>query len=736
LSLSVEQRLNTVKQHKLCENCLRATHKTESCNSGNCRQCHKRHNSLLHLTENSNQPQELAATSSIVASNSVNMFNKLILLSTALIQVHDRAGKACQLRALLDSGSQSHFITENACHLLKLPTQKINIPVSGINQNITTITRAINIKIKSNHNNFKSILSCLVVGKITDNLPSMSINSSLNIPKNIKLADPTFNQSGQIDLLIGSALFWKLLSIGQIHVNQSGTIIQKTKLGWIVSGPIPQTSSNSVCNVSKMSSLDLQLKRFWEINESHNLNLTNHSKADDELCEQMFEKTTQRDPLSGRFTAKLPFRNNPPNLGHSRELAIKRFKSLENKFFRNSSLQSDYCSFMREYLNLGHMEKINHLHIGTSKAYYLAHHPVIKESSVTTKLRVVFDGSMRQKFWPISGYALTRQITRSCISCRRVKPIPYQQLMGDLPGSRVTPGRPFTCTGVDYAGPYILKNGHGRTNRTIKGYIVIFICLTTRAVHIELVCDCTSSTFLNALKRFMSRRGKVLHIYSDNGTNFSGANRELKELHKLFKSEQFAANVVEPLTNDEIHWHFIPPRSPHMGGLWEAAVKSTKGHLKRVLGNTILNYEEMYTLLTMIEACLNSRPLAPLSNDPSDLEPLTPGHFLIGGPLHTAAEPDVTELPSNRLSRYQLIERLRQHFWKRWSKEILHQFQQRPKWTGKSSNQPEVGTLVVLKEDNVSPLHWPMGRITEVHPGADGLVRVVTVKTANGVLRG
>jgi hypothetical protein len=145
------------------------------------------------------------------------------------------------------------------------------------------------------------------------------------------LADPTFNQSGQIDVLIGSALFWKLFSIGQIHVNQSGTIIEKTKLGWIISGPIPQINSNSVCNVSKISSLDSQLKRFWEINESHNL--TNHSKTDDELCEQMFEKTTQRDSLFRRFTVKLPFRNNPPNLGHSRELAIKRFKFLENKFF-------------------------------------------------------------------------------------------------------------------------------------------------------------------------------------------------------------------------------------------------------------------------------------------------------------------------------------------------------------------------------------------------------------------
>jgi hypothetical protein len=154
-----EQRLNTVKQHKLCENCLRATHNTESCNSGNCRQCHKRHNSLLHLTENANQSQELAATSSIVARNSVNMFNKLILLSTALIQVQDR--------------STTRFTGQRLAK-----------------------------SIKSNHNDFKSTFSCLVVGKITDNLPSVSINSNLNIPKNIKLADPIFNQSGQIDLLI------------------------------------------------------------------------------------------------------------------------------------------------------------------------------------------------------------------------------------------------------------------------------------------------------------------------------------------------------------------------------------------------------------------------------------------------------------------------------------------------------------------------------------------------------
>jgi hypothetical protein len=178
--------------------------------------------------------------------------------------------------------------------------------------------------------------------------------------------------------------------------------------------------------------------------------------------------------------------------------------------------------------------------------------------------------------------------------------------MGDLPAPRVTPSRPFTVTGIDYAGPIVIKNGYGRTTRTVKSYIAIFVCFATRAVHIELVCDCSTSTFLNALKRFISRRGKPSHLYSDNATNFIGANRELRN---LFKQANFNTAIVNHLANEQISWHFIPLRSPHMGGLWEAAVKSTKGHLKRVIGNVILNYGELNTLLTMIEACLNSRPL-------------------------------------------------------------------------------------------------------------------------------
>lgn len=339
--------------------------------------------------------------------------------------------------------------------------------------------------------------------------------------------------------------------------------------------------------------------------------------------------------------------------------------------------------------------------------------------------------ALRRKYWILSCRDAVRKILFRCVKCFRTKPRSDSPLMGDLPATRVTPSRPFSITGIDYAGPIIIKNGHGRTIKTLKSYVAIFVCFATKAVHIELVCDCSSSTFLNALKRFIARRGKPAHLYSDNATNFVGANRELT---KLFKDSQFQTSVVTPLANEGISWHFVPPRSPHMGGLWEAAVKSAKTHIKKVIGNTLLNYDEFYTFLTMIEACLNSRPITQVSNDPSDLSALTPGHFLIGDALTAPAEPELTDIPCNRLSRYQLLVKMRQHFWTRWSREYLHQLQQRTKWTA-SVPSPQEGGLVVLREDNIPPLHWPLGRIEALHPGADGVVRVVSVRTVRGVLK-
>ncbi|EZA56793.1 hypothetical protein X777_03198, partial [Ooceraea biroi] len=166
----------------------------------------------------------------------------------------------------------------------------------------------------------------------------------------------------------------------------------------------------------------------------------------------------------------------------------------------------------------------------------------------------------------------------------------------------------------------------------------------------------------------------------------------------------------------------------------EAAVKAVKFHLKRLIGDSTLTYEEFTTLLTRIEAILNSRPLCPLSDDPSDLEALTPAHFLIGCPLTTTPEPSLDKEPANRLSRWQFLQQLMHRFWARWQKEYLQRLQDISKWQT-CSPSISIGQLVLLKDERVPPTKWPLARVIQTHAGSNGLIRVATIRTANSILK-
>ena len=197
--------------------------------------------------------------------------------------------------------------------------------------------------------------------------------------------------------------------------------------------------------------------------------------------------------------------------------------------------------------------------------------------------------------------------------------------------------------------------------------MAIFVCFCTKAVHIEVVSDLTTEAFLAALKRFVSRRGLPDSIHSDNGTNFVGAKNDLQELYKFLSSSDVQASVHSFLLSNRVSWHTIPQRAPHFGGLWEAAVKSAKHHLKRVIGQQKLSYEEFSTITAQVEACLNSRPLGGLtSHSPDGISPLTPGHLLVGRPLQAYPETTITQDPS-LFKKWNLCQALTQHFWKRWS---------------------------------------------------------------------
>ncbi|XP_044756884.1 uncharacterized protein LOC123315299 [Coccinella septempunctata] len=328
-----------------------------------------------------------------------------------------------------------------------------------------------------------------------------------------------------------------------------------------------------------------------------------------------------------------------------------------------------------------------------------------------------------QQFWILSPRRAIHRVLSKCNTCFRVNPKPVQPLMGNLPAVRLNKIKPFRCVGVDFGGPFFVTMSRSRGTKYTKAYICLFICFAVKAVHVELVSDLSSEAFLAALRRFIARRGRCQRIFSDGGTNFRGAHGILLNLMK---------NAVE---SEKIEWTFNPPSSPHFGGLWEAGIKSTKTHLLRVIGEQKLTYEELYTVLTQIEAVLNSRPLCPLSSDPNDTSALTPGHFLTLAPLSALPDEDLSDLPMRRLSRWQLLTRMHRDFWKRWQREYLHTLQQRKKWN-ESSNYPlKPGILVIVNDGPISPLRWRLARIEKLHPGSDGIARVATIRTVNGSLQ-
>ncbi|XP_072757728.1 uncharacterized protein [Anoplolepis gracilipes] len=287
---------------------------------------------------------------------------------------------------------------------------------------------------------------------------------------------------------------------------------------------------------------------------------------------------------------------------------------------------------------------------------------------------------IRNYYWIVGGRLPVKSHILRCVICIRYRQKRAQQLMGQLPSERVTPTtRPFLHTGVDYAGPLLIKTWKGKNARQYKAYIVVFVCYSTSAVHLELVTDYSADAFIAAYKRFTARRGICVTLSSDCGINLIGADAELKRLFSTASQEQ--ERLASLLSNDGTQWRFNPPSAPHFGGKWEAAVKSVKFHLKRIVGSHLLTYEEMTTLLTQIEAVLNSRPLCPLSDDPDDLTVLTPGHFLIGTAPTVLPEPSLEHVNCSRLSRWQLLRQMLESFWSRWSKECLQRFHDTSKWT-------------------------------------------------------
>jgi transposase InsO family protein len=333
---------------------------------------------------------------------------------------------------------------------------------------------------------------------------------------------------------------------------------------------------------------------------------------------------------------------------------------------------------------------------------------------------------IRRDFWIIRARVMVKRLIGQCFDCRRRNAPPCEQVMADLPPDRLIPDKPpFSYVGVDYFGPLEVK----RARSMVKRYGCIFSCLTTRAVHIEIAHSLDTCSFIDALHRFINRRGKPILIRSDNGTNFKGGERELRESIQEWNHQA----IHKLLRQRNIDWIFNPPSASNMGGVWERLIRSVRQILRALLKEQTVDDETLLTVMTHVEAILNSRPLTPCSDDSKDENPLTPNQILLLRD-ETCLPPGVfTKNDMYCRRRWRHAQYLADQFWKLWLREYLPQLQERTKWNRPRRNIA-VGDIVLVVDKNVWRGTWPLARVLEVYQAKDGYVRSVKIKTKSSIL--
>ncbi|XP_073841414.1 uncharacterized protein [Musca autumnalis] len=402
-------------------NCFSKTHHVRNCASkNNCFECQKRHNTMLHdssehsrhsnLSSNPNNNSALSTSSVPFTPNSVQSTNsgngviqscfttssRGVLLGTALVNVI-HLGVSYQARVLLDSGSQGTFVSEKFFNKLKLPYQRTNMQISGLNNTTAASVRKLcSILLCSRFEKTVQVsVQAFVVPQLSGNLPSQTLPTSLfsRLP-NIKLADPHFHKSSTIDLLVGGDFIPEIMRSGVMHNLCESLMGHETIFGWILTGPIPISSQSStvVSNFCEIS-LDKEIRRFWEVENGPRKRFASNS---DKSCEELFVSTTTRNK-DGRYVIRLPFKEGFPNeifLGQSRPRAVSQFLRNESRLLRTPNFKVEYDQVLDEYIQLKHMIPIQTPSSSANPShYYMPHHSVVKPERSTTKVRVVFNAS-------------------------------------------------------------------------------------------------------------------------------------------------------------------------------------------------------------------------------------------------------------------------------------------------------------------------------------------------------
>ncbi|XP_065091131.1 uncharacterized protein LOC135712078 [Ochlerotatus camptorhynchus] len=666
----LKEKLDFVNGKRLCSNCFKTGHWVRDCSSRfSCKTCGKKHNTLIHpgfqpgngggsngksdaarphvAAETAEEEQIEAAEGVAVGSYSVGtkkeILSSKVFLSTVVVAIRDQNGGTQLTRALLDNGSQVNVMSERLCQMLKLKRRAICVPITGVGQSESTARHAVNTTVKSRVTEFSIELDFLVLQRVTSELPLVtSPIKHWNIPHDLQMADPQFNKSGRIDLLLGAEHFFSFLRDREIVSGRDESLQQKQSV----------RCCTAVTPIERIEDL---LEKFWRVESCDDRPAWSKEEQD---CEEHFKSTHSR-AADGRYIVQLPKQNSWDRmLGESRATALDRYKKLENRLERHPDMKEPYHAFMKEYVDMRHMRRLTTTElqaeangVGQRKVFYLPHHAVIKESSTTTKVRVVFDASARTD----SGYSLNDVLLK---------------------------------------GPVIQDNLLNLLIRFRKHEVALVG--DVEKMYRQVLQDANDTLRLRIFFRFT--KDDPIDVYE-----------LLTVTYGLTPSSFLATRALQQLAEDE-------------------GVEGTKARLALqkdfyvddYIGGSanVVETIELRKKLTSLMAKGGFPIRKWCSNQPEVL---------------SGIPEDQLAIPTNRLAHYQQRQQMFQRYWQRWSQEYITGLQEASK--NRLPSTIRVGSIVILREDNLPPLQWPLARITEVHPGADGVIRVVTIKTSKGTYR-
>jgi len=415
ISKSVQQRIAIINKHKLCYNCL-GSHKASSCRiTKRCQKCAHKHHTTIHQKNNSKNNNSSSATSTSENPSSVeskpaethvlhsainqNPICSCILLATAQVLVTAANGEETKTRALIDQGSEISLVSERIVQLLHLNRNRSSISLIGVGGKRANQTKgSTSFTIRSYFNSNSEItISAHILPKLTSSIPSFNVrNNDWPHLKGLTFADPNFSSPGPIDIILGADVYSQIIEDGIIKGDSHSPIAQRTKFGWIISGPVNgnfSITSSQEYHISVDKNLYDLLQSFWKLEEVSSSSTASLS-TDEQECEQHYKLTHSRDQ-EGRYIVRLPFKQSATQLGDSRSKALRIFSNQSKRFANDPKYAHAYSEFLNEYERLGHMRLVSDLEAEPKLMYYLPHHGVIRETSLTTKLRVVFNGSSR-----------------------------------------------------------------------------------------------------------------------------------------------------------------------------------------------------------------------------------------------------------------------------------------------------------------------------------------------------